>query len=113
MEPADLTTAAERTDAMSDPIKPDVLASLAAKLAQLELTADEHQQLEALLGCAAAADAEVEGFGVVYEIETNAGRALQPMSLADPGSDVWMRKIAAATGVDLSQLPEVWTDMRP
>ncbi len=49
----------------------DAVATLAVKLAGMELTVQERAVLDALLDRAASApEPEVEGFGVVYEIET-------------------------------------------
>lgn len=48
---------------MSNPITSEAVASLAAKLGELELSDDERRVLDALLERAAQADADVEGFG--------------------------------------------------
>ena len=50
-------------------ITSDTINSLAAKAEALELTTEERAVLDRVLERAAEAEAEVEGFGVVYEIE--------------------------------------------
>lgn len=92
-------------------IDPGALPGLAAKLHGLDLSDDERRLLDVLLDRAAAFEPEVEGYGVVFEVETTV-KAGQPMG-AKAAPDDWVRKIASATGTDLSQLPGVWTDMRP
>ena len=55
---------------MSNEISEATANSLATKLEGLELSDEEHAALDALLERAAAADDGVEGFGVVFEVET-------------------------------------------
>ncbi len=52
-------------------ITAETLNGLAGKLDSLDLTDDEQAALDALLDRAAVADADTEGFGVVYEIEVS------------------------------------------
>ncbi len=51
-------------------IDANVLESLAAKVDGLDLTDQEHNVLNTVLKRAASVDPEVEGFGVVFEVET-------------------------------------------
>lgn len=51
-------------------ITADALNSLGAKLEGLDLTETERAALDAVLARAEGADAEVEGYGVVFEVET-------------------------------------------
>ena len=49
-------------------VEPEAVAGLAEKLAGLDLTADERGALDVMLERAADAGAEVEGYGVVFEV---------------------------------------------
>ena len=77
------------------------LEGLAAKLHSLELTEAEQGALGTILQRAASVDAEVEGFGVVFEVETT---FQQPPDIKE-----LQQKLAFGIGVDPQ---EVWTDMR-
>jgi len=92
-------------------IKPEAVAGLAEKLAGLELTADERGALDVMLERAADAGAEVEGYGVVFEVETTV-KSEQPTGVRSADQAEWVKKVGRATGADLSGLA-VWTDMRP
>ncbi len=75
----------------------DIIAGLAAKLAALELTSEEQALLGSILATSAEAIGDVEGYGVVFEVETTF-----------KGSDEELqRALRKATG------SRFWTDMRP
>ncbi|NND76036.1 MAG: hypothetical protein HKN44_13620 [Ilumatobacter sp.] len=97
---------------MSDTITPEAVASLATKLGGLALTDEERQVLDALLDRAAEADVDVEGYGVVFEVETTVVKSGQPMGIDGRADFDWVARVGRATGLDMSQLG-VWTDMRP
>lgn len=90
-------------------IKPEAVAGLAAKLAALELDDDERATLDGILD--RAADTDVEGFGVVFEVETTY-KERSGDQLLGAADNEWVAKVGKATGMDLSRLG-VWTDMRP
>ena len=54
----------------AEEIDANVLENLAAKVDGLDLTDQEYAVLNTVLERAASVDSEVEGFGVVYEVET-------------------------------------------
>lgn len=88
----------------------ETVEGLAAKLETLDLTSNEAKLLGAILDRAADADADVEGYGVVYEIEVKVKNG-QPMGNRDD-SQRWLGPVARATGLGPDKLG-VWTDMRP
>lgn len=92
-------------------IKPEAVVGLAEKLAGLDLTVDERGALDAMLERAADAGDEVEGYGVVFEVETTV-KSEQPTGVRSADQREWVTKVGRATGADLGKL-SVWTDMRP
>lgn len=94
-----------------DAIDSEAVAGLAEKLAGLDLTAGERDALEAILDRAADGGDDVEGYGVVFEVETTL-KSEAPTGVRSADQQEWVHKVGRATGADLSQLG-VWTDMRP
>ena len=88
---------------MSDEINSESITGLAQKLDGLDLTEGERKTLEIMLMRAAESAAEVEGFGVVFQVETT----YRPPSNR-PNTEA---KVASALGLFPSR--NVWTDMRP
>ena len=87
---------------MTDTSQTKALEGLAAKIGALDLTGEEKEVLGALLERAGAASPEVEGYGVVFEVETTFRDA----------PEVWELRGKLAYGIGLD--PKlVWTDMRP
>ncbi len=95
-----------------DAISHEAVATLAAKLQGLELTAEERDVLHAVVGRAVGADGDVEGFGVVFEIETTVVGSGQPRLKDTFEKEEWMYAVGRAAGLDPAKLG-VWTDMRP
>ncbi len=96
---------------MSEAITREAVAALAEKLDGLDLSDAEGAALDALMARAADAEAEVEGFGVVFEVEvTYKPEDFGPKG-AQPGRPSTEMKVAAGLGLFPSR--NVWTDMRP
>lgn len=75
----------------------EVLAGLAAKLKGLELSEEEQAVLGTILSTSAASQAEVQGYGVVFEVETT-------FKGTDEELQALLRRASGK---------RVWTDMRP
>lgn len=75
----------------------EVLAGLASKLKGLDLSDDERAVLGTIVSTAAASQAEVEGYGVVFEVETT-------FKGTDEELQALLRRASGK---------QVWTDMRP
>ncbi len=93
-----------------DAINPETVAGLAAKLDDLDLTEAEREALDTILDRAADSDTDVEGFGVVFEVETTVHGL--PKGMKDRGGRESYPKLVRGLGFDLGPTG-VWTDMRP
>ena len=91
-------------------INPETVAGLANKLDELELTEAEQEALDTIFERAADADADVEGFGVVFEVETTVHG--QPKGARRQAGRDSYPKLVEGLGFDLGR-DSVWTDMRP
>ena len=96
---------------MSEVITKETVAALAEKLDGLDLSEAEGAALDALIARAADAEAEVEGFGVVFEVEVT----YKPGDLGPEGAtpDRPSTEMKVAAGLGLFPSRNVWTDMRP
>lgn len=79
-----------------------VLNELGAKLDSLDLTTPERAALDAILARAEEADAEVEGFGVVFEVETTFKGTDEELQLTDVG-----QRMGRALGFDIRMNPYI------
>ena len=70
----------------SEAIDATVLESLAAKIDGLDLTAQEEAVLTSVLARAAAREADVQGFGVVFEVETTVRASNEEVQLSAPAA---------------------------
>ncbi len=93
---------------MSEAITKETVAALAEKLDGLDLTEAERAALDGLMARAANVEAEVEGFGVVYEIEVTYKHDDVGDKQQRPTTEM---KVAAGLGLFPSR--NFWTDMRP